>query len=261
VASSTEHAQGEPPPRHANAVLPPDSRSALTGFHEARLLTWGKAKRASLIGATLMLVKAWVNSGKPVGKQTWGSYEAWAATGGFSDEVKTALRAAPALAGKIANMLLQRHFPKTLHADILQAVGLDLTPQATDRRRDPTFRKRVLTAYEYRWAVCGFDVRLIGVSVAYIRWVQAPAPDEEKHGLTLCVLQQKLFDLGAFTLDKDGRLLVSEQAHGTGRFDQCLMRHHGKETRRPQRTPWFPDHDHLDWHGREVFRGEARHLL
>jgi putative restriction endonuclease len=185
-----------------------------------------------------------------------------AAAGGFTDEVKEALRASPALPGKIAGLLLERHFPETLHQDILQAVGLDLTPQATGRRRDPAFRKRVLTAYEFRCAVCGFDVRLAGASVAldaaHIRWVQAAGPDEEPNGLALCVLHHKLFDLGAFTVGKDGRVLVSEQAHGTGGFDESLMRHHGREARRPLRPEWNPNAAFLDWHVQEVFRGEAR---
>jgi putative restriction endonuclease len=184
------------------------------------------------------------------------------ATGGFSDEVKAALRASPALAGKIAGLLLERHFPETYHSDILQAVGLDLTPQVTERKRDPAFRKRVLTAYEYCCAVCGFDVRLgsmsIALDAAHIRWVQAGGPDEEVNGLALCVLHHKLLDLGAFTLDGEGRVLVSEQAHGTGGFEEFLMRHHGKEARRPQRVEWRPDPGHLEWHGREVFRGAAR---
>lgn len=188
-----------------------------------------------------------------------------AATGGFTEDVKAALQASPALAGKIAGLLLERHFPETLHADILQAVGLDLmTPQAAGRKRDPGFRKRILTAYEYRCAVCGFDLRLAGASVAldaaHIRWVQAAGPDEEANGLALCVLHHKLFDLGAFTVGKDGVVLVSEQAHGTGGFDETLLRHHGREARRPQRPEWIPSHEHLDWHVREVFRGEARRV-
>jgi putative restriction endonuclease len=165
------------------------------------------------------------------------------ATGRFSEEVK-ALRAAPSLVGKIAGLLLERHFPESIHPDILQAVGLDLTPQASGRKRDSGFRKRVLTAYEYGCAVCGFDVRLGSVSIAldaaHIRWVQAGGPDEESNGLALCVLHHKLFDLGAFTLGKDGRLLVSDQAHGSSGFDEMLMRHHGRVVRRPQRPEWHP---------------------
>jgi putative restriction endonuclease len=141
-------------------------------------------------------------------------------------------------------------------------VGLDLAALTVERKRDPTFRKRVLTAYEYRCAVCGFDVRLGSVTVAldaaHIRWVQAAGPDVESNGLALCVLHHKLFDLGAFTLAADGRMLVSDQANGHGGFDESLLRHHGMEARKPQRKEWEPDHDHLGWHGREVFKGKAR---
>jgi putative restriction endonuclease len=185
------------------------------------------------------------------------------AKGGFTDEVKAALLASPALVGKIAGLILERHFPESIHPDILQSVGLDLTPDVPQgKARDPSFRRRILTAYEFRCAVCGFDVRLGNVTVAldaaHIRWVQANGPDEETNGLALCVLHHKLFDLGAFTLGEDGKLLVSEDAHGTAGFDEILMRHHGREVRRPIRAAWLPNPDHLNWHGREVFKGGAR---
>jgi putative restriction endonuclease len=97
------------------------------------------------------------------------------ARGGFTPEVQAALQAEPALASEIASRLLEHHFPESIHADILAAVGL--TPGTTtkvERKRDPQFRQRVLTAYEYRCAVCGFDVRLGSVSIAldaaHIRW-------------------------------------------------------------------------------------------
>jgi putative restriction endonuclease len=46
-------------------------------------------------------------------------------------------------------------------------------------------------------------------------------PDEEPNGLALSVLHHQLLDLGAFTLAKDGRVPVSEQAHGTGGFEEA----------------------------------------
>jgi putative restriction endonuclease len=83
----------------------------------------------------------------------------------FSDEVKAALRADPSLVVELAGRLLENHFPESLHPDILTAVGLSLDPSlARGRKRDPQFRQRVLTACEYRCAVCGFDVRLGSVS-------------------------------------------------------------------------------------------------
>src|SRR6185503_19127739 len=93
--------------------------------------------------------------------------------------------------------------------DILDAVGLDLslTETVTRRKRDPAFRGRVLTAYEYACAVCGFDVRLgghaLGLEAAHIQWHQAGGPDVEPNGLALCSLHHKAFDLGAFTIKPD----------------------------------------------------------
>ena len=185
---------------------------------------------------------------------------------GFSDAVRVALTSDPGLAVRIAARLLERHFPESIHPDILSAVGLSLVSETTaDRKRDPQFRQKVLTAYEWRCAVCGFDVRLGSVSIAldaaHIRWHQAGGPAEENNGLALCVLHHKTFDLGAFTLDKDGMLLVSDQANGSAGFEEALLRHHGRRVRPPQRPDQRPVPDHLDWHAREVFKGEARHIL
>jgi len=99
----------------------------------------------------------------------------------FSSDVQIALRDNPRLVTEIATRLLERHFPESIHQDILNSVGLTLGTTKTDKKRDPSFRQRVLTAYEYRCAVCGFDVRLGSVSIAldaaHIRWHQADGPD------------------------------------------------------------------------------------
>jgi putative restriction endonuclease len=129
-------------------------------------------------------------------------------------------------------------------------------------KRDPTFRDRVLRAYEFRCAVCGFDVRLgsvsTGLDAAHIRWHQFGGPSTETNGFALCVLHHKTFDLGAFTVS-DGVMLVSDQANGTAGFHETLVAFHGKPVRRPQRPDWGPEPAHLEWHEREVFKGEARH--
>jgi putative restriction endonuclease len=168
------------------------------------------------------------------------------------------------LSPAIAQRLLEQHFPESLHQDILEAVGLTLETGSRTRRRDPSFRERVLKAYEFRCAVCGFDVRLGSVSIAldaaHIRWHQAGGPDVEQNGLALCVLHHKTFDLGAFTL-REGVVLVSDRAHGTAGFQEWLMAFHGRPVRDPQRPDWRPGLGHLEWHSREVFKGEARHRV
>jgi putative restriction endonuclease len=132
------------------------------------------------------------------------------------------------------------------------------------QKRDPKFRQRVLTAYEYRCAVCGFDVRLGSVSIAldaaHIRWHQAQGPDIESNGLALCTIHHKTFDLGVFTVNLEGVFLVSDQANGTSGFGELLLKHHGQAIRPPQRPEHKPEPEFLDWHGREVFKGQARHI-
>jgi putative restriction endonuclease len=38
------------------------------------------------------------------------------------------------------------------------------------------------------------------------------------------------------------------------------MAYHGKPIRHAQHPDWRPQTKYLDWHGREVFKGQARHL-
>src|SRR3954452_24963472 len=167
----------------------------------------------------------------------------------FSANVQAALSADPGLAATIATRILEQHFPESLHQDILNAVGLTLETSVTRRRRDPAFRQRVLKAYEYRCAVCAFDVRLGSVSIAldaaHIRWHQAGGPETESNGFALCVLHHKTFDLGAFTVS-GGVLLVSDQANGTTGFQETLMAFHGKAIRDPQHPAWKPEPRHLE---------------
>jgi len=163
---------------------------------------------------------------------------------------------------EIATSILEEHFPDSYHEDLLDAVGLVIQSATTLKKRDPMFRHRVLKAYEYRCAVCGFDVRIGTVSIAldaaHIRWHQASGPDTEVNGLALCVLHHKVFDLGAFTVS-DGVALVSDLTNGGTGFQEALLVFHGKPIRSPQHPDWKPEARHLDWHLSEVFKGEARH--
>jgi len=185
--------------------------------------------------------------------------------GGFAEEIASQLQADSGLVYEVLQLLLDGHFPDTWHEDILQFAGIELTGKGVIRqRRDPKFRENILRAYEYRCAVCGFDIRLglrpVALEAAHIKWRQAGGPDHEINGLALCSLHHKLFDRGAFTLSKEFEILVSDHAHGTAGFEEWLMRFHGEKLNFPQRQTNYPSEDFTRWHVREVFQGEYRDL-
>ena len=158
--------------------------------------------------------------------------------------------------------LLDAHFPASIHDDILQSIGIDLSEEVLHRKRHPEFRERVLRAYEYRCSICGFDIRLdhypIALEAAHIKWHIAGGPDTEINGLALCTMHHKLFDRGAFTLSESLEILVSNRVYGAHGFEEWLMRFHGKKLRYPQSRDYLPHQNFRTWHAREVFRGEYR---
>lgn len=185
------------------------------------------------------------------------------ARGGFPDDIYQALRDVPQLRRETARLLLSSHFPSSLHDDITTAVGLDLEGAASERR-DPEFRTQVLQAYQYRCAICGFDLQLgmsgtpIGVEAAHIKWKQARGPDDVSNGIALCALHHKMFDKGALHITEDLHLLVSEAIHGSEPHLSRLRDRHGNRIHTPQRTTYYPDGEVVTWHVNEVFRGPAR---
>lgn len=184
-------------------------------------------------------------------------------TGGFPSDIQGLLARERVLVSEIVASLLNRNFPDTLHGDILGAVGVDLGSAGSVRRvRDPEFRRRILRAYEYRCAICGFDVRigdrLVALEAGHIKWHQAGGPDTEQNGLALCSMHHKLFDAGVFTISDTMQVVVSEEAHGSQGFQDWVMAFHGKKIKPPLRPYYFPDAAFIQWHVKEVFQGPSR---
>ena len=186
-------------------------------------------------------------------------------SGSFHEDITQQLQNDSTLSFEIIQNLLDAHFPSSLHEDILQAVGIEFPlPIFNQQRSNINFRANILRAYEYKCAVCGFDVQLgtspIPLEASHIRWRQANGPDEVINGLALCSLHHKLFDRGAFTLSAQLEILVSEEVHGSVGFEEWLMRFHGETINFPQRQSYQPHESFIDWHIREVFQGNYREL-
>lgn len=186
-------------------------------------------------------------------------------SGGFNETINEQLQNDHVLCYEIVQNLLDAHFPQSIHEDILQAVGIELPLPVFDTgTRLSNFRTSVLRAYEYRCAVCGYDVKLgnspVALDACHIRWQMAGGADQEINGLALCSLHHKLFDRGAFTLSKQLHILVSNEAHGTVGFQEWLMNFHGERINLPQSRNYDPDEGNIGWHVREVFQGDYREV-
>ncbi|MGC0205438.1 phosphorothioated DNA-binding restriction endonuclease [Streptomyces levis] len=191
------------------------------------------------------------------------------ATGRLTPDLRAALRREPDLLGRIARLLLDLHFPPSLHGELCEAVGLDLEPAeaerfaAARRRRDPRMRELVLTAYEYRCAFCGYDGRIgtvpVGLEAAHVRWWAFGGPDEIDNGLCLCSLHHKLFDKGVLGVGDDHRILVSQRFVGhSPAAREHVIALAGRPLVGPQPGASPVAAEHRDWHAHQVFHGEPR---
>lgn len=198
-----------------------------------------------------------------------GELRASGAAGRLAPELRAALRREPSLVGRMAQVLLDLHFPPSLHAELCEAVGLDLDPvvggqlSAARRQRDRRMRDLVLTAYEYQCAFCGYDGQLgatpVGLEAAHVRWWAFDGPDEIDNGLCLCSLHHKLFDKGVLGIGDGERILVSQ--HFVGRSPAA--REHvialaGRRLIGPQPGVSGVAPAYRSWHTSQVFRGTPR---
>jgi len=209
--------------------------------------------------------EAYLVSQTPGGDARKSDLDVYEISGGFTEEIARQLQNDREWALTIAQGMLDANFPSSIHEDILQAVEIELPLAGTDHvKRDFDFLENVLKAYEYRCAVCGFDVRLrhqpVALEAAHIKWKQARGPDTQTNGLALCVLHQRLFDRGAFTLSKQLQVMVSDEANGSEGFQEWLMRFHGQQLKFPQRQSYYPEEEYVSWHVKEVFQGDFREL-
>ena len=215
-------------------------------------------------------------SGVPSGPRLRRS-GAW---GRLSPGRERALTAEPGRAASVATYLLATNFPESLRADVCAAVGFDLealeaggplSVTAGPRRarhwgplrRDPQFRSKVLEAYEYRCAMCGFggllDGRAVGVEAAHVEWHSFGGPDTVLNGLALCTMHHKMFDRGVVGLTVDHRVLVSAKfAPRSGPDEAFIVSLHGREILGPQSAAQRPSGHHVRWHRRQVLRSPPR---
>lgn len=98
----------------------------------------------------------------------------------------------------------------------------------------------------------------LALEAAHIRWYQCGGPDTTDNVLACCSIHHQAFDRGALMIANDLRILVSSRLHSAARLEDFFLALHGTPLPAPSRKQAEPNRNSLEWHRKEVSRGEAR---
>lgn len=200
--------------------------------------------------------------------------------GGLPERFATALLGDAALVQRAVGRILSDHFDPTWHETVLEAVGLgapstaltetagavppaELVRESVDRwRRPSTFAQAVMHAYDHRCALTGYRATMGGVPIAveaaHLHWHCKGGPASVENGLALNPTLHRLLDFGAWSLDDDRRVIVSDAYREDPAAHAYLQPLGGRRVRDPR--PGFPPlHlDHIRWHREPTLGGVFR---
>ena len=184
------------------------------------------------------------------------------ATGSFSPGVVREIKDNPDIVQRAVWKLLNEHFSESLHQSILERVGLSyeagFRENSVRARRDRKFREKILHAYGYRCAVCGFDLHIknmpVGLEAAHIKWHQHGGPDTEDNGLALCATHHKLLDSGVIALSDDCRVILSKWIHSPSDTGSFVREYRKRRISLPASAESSPNKSYVRWHRKEVFK-------
>lgn len=197
-----------------------------------------------------------------------GSLNAEPISGQFTSEIEQELSSSAEVQNSVARALVEGQFPMTIAPDVLTAVGLDpdvvfgssfvALTSLQGRKRDASWRRQIVAAWDRSCAFCGYDGALlgapVGIEAAHIRWFNFGGPDSLDNGLALCSLHHKLLDRGAIGFSDPGTIFVSDAFSAVGDVGRFVYGLHGRELQ-PRPGTKLPAAQHVLWHRTEVFKG------
>jgi putative restriction endonuclease len=177
--------------------------------------------------------------------------------GGFDDESYKIIKSNPNFAVGLIKDILEKNFPTSISEDLLDY--FDVSEQLDKlKSRDPEFRRGVLRAYNYKCAVCGFDLRVddvvFGIEAAHIKWKQFFGPCTVDNGLALCSIHHKAFDKGVIGFTPQYKIKISKTLNGGDWSDKLFYKFNNSEIYLPRESLNHPQREYLDWHNKEVFK-------
>jgi putative restriction endonuclease len=155
--------------------------------------------------------------------------------------------------------LLEGHFPRSIHDELIDFFGLRMSgAHEDDANTESTFRAEVLSAYNNTCAVSGYSLgfrdRYPGLEAAHICWPQSGGNDEISNGIAMTTLHRKLFHLGLFGIDDDFKVIASPQIRNLSAAGSAMVTS-GRLVSLPERNQHRPNLETLRWHRKWVFRG------
>lgn len=153
--------------------------------------------------------------------------------------------------------LLDGHFPRSIHEDIIEFFDLRLAGgRGEDRQTESEFRSRIISAYGNSCALTGYSIgyrgTFPGLEAAHICWPQAGGNDDVCNGIAMTTLHRKLFHLGLFTIDSQLRVALSSEISQP--CHSSILRLSGQKISLPVDQRFWPNPSGLEWHRKWVFR-------
>jgi putative restriction endonuclease len=124
--------------------------------------------------------------------------------------------------------------------------------------RDQGFRRAVIKAYAHRCTMCGIRVRTPEghtlAEAAHIRVWSESNDDRPVNGFALCRTCHWTFDSGLLSVSQSYEVITSDRLTFYDNMPGYLTTLEGRSIILPTRNIYYPDHDCLDWHRRNVLR-------
>lgn len=123
--------------------------------------------------------------------------------------------------------------------------------------RDATFRKVIVSIYEYRCAFCGLQIlNTLGQNIvdgSHIMPFSQFYDDRIDNGLSLCKNHHWAFDRGWFSINDDYTIVVTDSLREDSPFCKPMQQFNGDRIRLPVHAQYYPRLEALRWHRQHVF--------
>lgn len=167
------------------------------------------------------------------------------------------LHARPDRVRLACHQILDDHFPVSLHEEIMHFFGFSFGKGQAGILGDElgSVRQRTFEAYQHRCAISDYKgppcFEYAGLESSEILWLNHGGAVQVANFLVMTTFHRKLFHIGAFTLDEDFRIRLS---NFLVQQPPALGLEPGKRIHLPGNPDDLPSQSCLEWHRSKVFK-------